>query len=83
MNEHIENICKIGQGGECCRYLICGAGGFECAKHTELKDVIDQRVSNNIMTAQGNNCEGYPGKHSLTILNKKDDEESSNDNKSV
>lgn len=57
--QHIENICKIGQGEECCRYLLCGPNGFECAKHSKLKNIIDQRANSNLMAAKGNNCEGF------------------------
>ena len=54
--EVLRNICKIGQGKDCCRYLVCGVGGFECAKLSGLKTLIDHRVE--LMTAQGDNCEG-------------------------
>jgi hypothetical protein len=58
MNEHIKNVCKIGQRKDCCRYLAVGPDGFECLKHSDLKDHLDQRVANNTMTAQGDNCDG-------------------------
>lgn len=32
MNPHIKNVCKIGQGHACCRYLLMGPKGWECAK---------------------------------------------------
>jgi hypothetical protein len=32
LSEHVKNVCKIGQGAACCRYLMAGPGGFECAK---------------------------------------------------
>ena len=53
--EQVENVCKRGQGKACCRYLIFGQG-FQCAKLTSFKDMIDGRV--NIMVAQSDNCEG-------------------------
>ena len=59
-NERLEEICKQGQGEECCRYIVFGPNGFECAKHMRLKTTIDQRVEH--MTAQGDNCEGLKGK---------------------
>jgi hypothetical protein len=58
MNEHIKNVCKIGQGNDCCRYLAVGPDGFECLKSSDLKDHIDNRVARNDMTAQGDNCGG-------------------------
>lgn len=58
LSEHVKNVCKIGQGNKCCRYLVMGAEGFECAKGTSLQVHLDARVYNNTITAQGDNCEG-------------------------
>lgn len=58
LSEHVKNVCKIGQGHDCCRYLVMGAQGFECTKGTSLQVVLDARVYNNTITAQGDNCEG-------------------------
>lgn len=54
--EHVKDVCKIGQGHNCCRYLICGANGFQCEKLGPLKGVIDRKVQ--YMSAQSDNCEG-------------------------
>ena len=54
--QQIIDVCKMGQGVDCCRYLICGGNGFECAKTTSLKDIIDTRV--NQMNAKSDNCGG-------------------------
>ena len=72
MNKHVKDICKIGQGRECCRYLIVGGLGFECAKLTKLKTLLDKRVLKDSMTAQGDNCKGYSVKLSIEILNRED-----------
>lgn len=32
MNDHLKNVCKIGQGNLCCRYLAGSPLGFECLK---------------------------------------------------
>ncbi len=53
----LKEVCKISQK-ECCRYLICGAEGFVCAKLTPMKTILDIRVANNDMRAQGDNCKG-------------------------
>jgi hypothetical protein len=58
MNEHIKDVCKIGQGHNCCRYLMMGAGGFECAKHGTLQALLDSRVEMETIVARGDNCEG-------------------------
>ena len=55
-SQQIIDVGKIGQGVNCCRYLICGVNGFECAKATSLKDAIDVRV--NQMNAKSDNCGG-------------------------
>lgn len=51
MSSQIEEVCKIGQGNDCCRYLVVGPNGFECAKHTALKRYLDTRVTNKLITA--------------------------------
>ena len=57
--KYMKEICKIGQGAHCCRYLICGSKGFECAKlHQDLMAALDMRVASGTMTARGDNCEG-------------------------
>ena len=61
LNEHVKSICKIGQGNTCCRYLVCGVKGFECAKHSEHKETLDARVAMNSIVAQGDNCKGFNG----------------------
>jgi hypothetical protein len=58
LSEHIKNVCKIGQGHDCCRYLAVGTEGFECLKGTELAILLNSRVAKGTMTAQGDNCEG-------------------------
>lgn len=54
--EKLKTICKVGQGDECCRYITCGASGFECVKHKPLGSFIDNRVKDETMTAIGDNC---------------------------
>lgn len=54
-DEYRETVCKMGQGEECCRYLTCGARGFECAKHTSFAWQIDRKED---MRARGDNCDG-------------------------
>lgn len=45
MNNHVLNVCKIGKFTSCCRYLIVGSKGFECAKNNPtLKPILDKRV---------------------------------------
>jgi len=57
-SEHVKNVCKIGQGHDCCRYLVVGPNGFECMKNTSLAPVLDKRVTDETISARGDNCEG-------------------------
>jgi hypothetical protein len=56
-DEYRNEVCKIGQGHDCCRFLTMGRD-FECAKHTSLRTLLDNRVAERSMTARGDNCEG-------------------------
>lgn len=55
-NETLRNVCKIGQGANCCRYILFGPSGFKCCKLTKSKESIDSNINN--MTAKGDNCKG-------------------------
>jgi hypothetical protein len=56
---YIEDVCKIGQGHACCRYLGVGADGIECLKLTPLKATLDARGDS--MVARADNCDGVVG----------------------
>lgn len=57
----VKNVCKIGQGASCCRYLVVGNAGLECAKCAPtLKSQLDGRVAMGLFTAIGDNCAGLP-----------------------
>jgi hypothetical protein len=56
--EHVKDVCKIGQGPECCRYLLMDGGGALCGKGTPTAAVIDQRVLAGTYGSVGDNCEG-------------------------
>lgn len=59
-DSYVNDVCKIGQGSDCCRYLMMGSGGFECAKASAMmRNAIDARASR--MTAKGDNCSGFTG----------------------
>lgn len=66
MNKHIKEVCKVGQGHKCCRYLVVGSDGFECTRMTvQGKAIMDARVLS--MTARADNCKG----HTIEFLNQK------------
>lgn len=56
-SHHVETVCQPGKPA-CCRYLVVGSGGFECAKHTSLRALLDSRVAAGTMRAVGDNCKG-------------------------
>lgn len=58
LKDHVKNVCKLGQGNACCRYLVIGANGLECMKKTEMKEYLDSRVKSETMIARGDNCDG-------------------------
>lgn len=57
---HLHETCGFGQGGKCCRYLVMGEKGFQCAKLTSTALTIDARVAAGAFAAQGDNCPGIP-----------------------
>ncbi len=59
-DKYVMDVCKMGQGGNCCRYLAMGKG-WECLKESSAKSTIDARVKN--MTAQSDNCKGFEIEH--------------------
>lgn len=63
---YLQEICKIGQGAACCRYVVAGADGITCAKLTEVKATIDKRVADGLFTATSDNCEGKDAAIPLT-----------------
>jgi hypothetical protein len=65
-SSHVEEVCKIGQGAECCRYLVGSAEGMHCAKLAPgLAEQIDRRHAVGAMIARGDNCPGRPGEEIL------------------
>lgn len=64
--DRLHGVCKIGQGAECCRYLVGDGTGIHCAKlDPGLAHAIDLRVAANAYKAKGDNCEGRPMEESL------------------
>ena len=64
-DNHVQNVCRIGQGKKCCSFLIAsGEGeGFACAKEDEhlaiFTEILRKRIAKTIK-AQGDNCSGPP-----------------------
>lgn len=59
LKEYVYTVCKIGQGKQCCSYLLVGSKGFECAKlDDKALKLLKSRIDSGQMVSQGNNCEG-------------------------
>lgn len=58
--QHVTDVCKLGAGAECCRYLAMGGPGFQCLHdHPTLRFVVDRRVDTGNLTAVAINCDGW------------------------
>ena len=68
INDHVRNVCKIGQGNVCCRYLVLSGQGFECMKGSEMKAYLDSRVAMETMVARGDNCPGKETKELNSLI---------------
>ena len=55
--DHWREVCKAGQGNDCCKYLAAGVEGMCCEKGTGIGRSIDQRTD---MSAKSDNCSGAP-----------------------
>jgi hypothetical protein len=55
--EVLKNVCKLGQGEQCCRYIVSGKSGLTCAKlNPSVRAAIDGAAHR--MKAKGDNCDG-------------------------
>jgi hypothetical protein len=54
----VNEVCLIGQGARCCRYLTMSPRGWSCEKRHAMGRTLDARVAAGRMNARGDNCEG-------------------------
>ena len=53
-DEEVKSICKLGQGPECCAFLVVGAKGFECIRMSyPANSSIFSRLEKGTMNAKG------------------------------
>lgn len=54
----VQQICKIQQGADCCKYLLFGVGeGWQCAKEIPgWVGIVNAEWAWKAHIAQGNNC---------------------------
>lgn len=55
---YVKETCKLGQGSDCCAYLVMGTEGFECVKGTTLAYQIELNLAEGSWNAKGDNCAG-------------------------
>lgn len=49
-----KDVCKLGEGEECCAFLACGSGGFECMRLSyPANSSIFERIEKGTMKAKG------------------------------
>lgn len=48
----------MGQGAACCRFLLLGSEGLECAKLSTMRRLLDTKAEAGSMVAVGDNCDG-------------------------
>lgn len=53
--EYAKEVCKIGKGADCCRYLTMSPKGWSCEKNSSLREIINARTD---MVAKADNCGG-------------------------
>ena len=56
--KHVNEVCKVWQGEDTCRYLSMSVPDCQCLKLTPFRQRIDERVAAGNFSAKGDNCEG-------------------------
>ena len=52
--DEAKEICKLGQGSECCAFLVCGSDGFGCIRMDYPNNThIFDRLEKGSMNAKG------------------------------
>ena len=52
--EEAKDICRVGQGEECCAFLVMAPGGFECIRMSyPMNSNIFSRLEEGTMNAKG------------------------------
>ena len=57
-DQHAREVCRIGQQGECCRYLTMASTGWSCEKLGPMGPELAARAKLGKIIAQADNCEG-------------------------
>lgn len=54
-DDHARDVCKMGQGAECCKFLTMGTSGWSCEKLSSARMQLEYREG---MISKGDNCPG-------------------------
>lgn len=57
-DQWVKDVCRIGQGATCCRFLTMSPEGWSCEKHGEHSALLTHRAACGQMTAIADNCAG-------------------------
>jgi hypothetical protein len=56
--EWAKEVCMIGHGARCCRFICMGVNGWSCEKHSNIGPTLTFRAETGLMGAVSDNCEG-------------------------
>ena len=51
--DEAKSACRLGEGDECCAFLVMSATGFECIWNTPSAGIIFKRLQAGTMNAKG------------------------------
>ena len=54
----VKEVCMIGHGARCCRFLTMGVNGWSCEKRSNIGPTLTFRAESGLMKAVSDNCEG-------------------------
>lgn len=61
IDDYAKGTCRMGQGADCCRFLVGTPDGLACAKlDASLSATINERYAADTMIARADNCPGFP-----------------------
>lgn len=64
--DRVRNICKLGRGADCCKFLLAGQQGLECGK---LDSVLGPMLAIKPgMVAKGDNCDGIDHRKAVSRI---------------
>lgn len=56
--KHVKKVCKPGQEGNICCFLVIGTNRWSCEKSGDLRKIIEKRVNTDTINTKSDNCDG-------------------------